>query len=59
MKRTIKQIDKEIAELKEQSKNINGKKCEVYTRITGYYRPVDTFNRGKRHEYSKRKVFKI
>ncbi|MFH1662090.1 MAG: anaerobic ribonucleoside-triphosphate reductase [Candidatus Falkowbacteria bacterium] len=33
--------------------------CEVYSRITGYIRPVQQWNDGKRAEYSSRKVFKI
>lgn len=27
---------------------------EVYTRVIGYYRPVSSFNRGKKKEYSQR-----
>jgi len=33
--------------------------CEVYTRVVGYYRPVQQFNEGKREEYKERKEFKI
>ena len=32
-------------------------KCEVYTRIVGYLRPVDQWNNGKRAEYGDRKLF--
>lgn len=28
---------------------------EVYSRVSGYYRPVFQFNRGKREEYSERR----
>tara|TARA_Y100000034_G_C6575638_1_gene249614 strand:+ start:46 stop:270 length:225 start_codon:yes stop_codon:yes gene_type:complete len=34
-----------------------GKKCEVYSRVTGYLRPVDRWNIGKRKEYIDRKEF--
>jgi transcription elongation factor Elf1 len=30
---------------------------EVYTRIVGYYRPVNQWNRGKKEEYRHRKLF--
>ena len=33
--------------------------CEVYSRIVGYYRPVQQYNEGKAEEYKERKVFKI
>lgn len=33
--------------------------CEVYSRIVGYYRPVQQYNEGKTEEYKERKVFKI
>jgi len=31
--------------------------CEVYTRIVGYYRPVQQWNKGKREEFKLRKTF--
>jgi len=38
------------------------KKCtartEVYSRVTGFYRPVQQWNKGKRSEYNDRKPFK-
>ena len=36
-----------------------GKKTEVYSRITGYYRPVQNWNDGKREEFAHRKVYDI
>lgn len=36
-----------------------GKKCEVYSRIVGYFRPVHRWNLGKFAEYSDRRTFKI
>lgn len=29
-------------------------RTEVYSRIVGYYRPVQSWNRGKREEFSQR-----
>ena len=36
---------------------ICGKKTEVYSRITGYYRPVQNWNHGKKQEFSERNVY--
>ena len=36
-----------------------GKKAEVYSRITGYYRPVQNWNDGKTQEFKDRKVYDI
>jgi ribonucleoside-triphosphate reductase len=33
--------------------------CEVYSRIVGYYRPVQQWNLGKQQEFKQRKEFKI
>lgn len=34
-----------------------GEKTEVYSRITGYYRPVQNWNDGKQQEYKERKLY--
>ena len=36
-----------------------GQKTEVYSRITGYYRPVQNWNDGKSQEFKDRKVYEI
>ena len=36
-----------------------GEKCEQYSRVTGYYRPVANWNVGKREEFKDRKTFDI
>lgn len=33
-------------------------KCEVWTRVMGYHRPVSEFNRGKKSEFYSRVCFK-
>ena len=38
---------------------ICGKKTEVYSRITGYYRPVQNWNDGKLQEFKDRRVYNI
>ena len=36
-----------------------GAETEVYSRITGYYRPVKNWNAGKSQEYKDRKTYKV
>ena len=36
-----------------------GEETEVYSRVVGYYRPVQNWNTGKKSEYRERKVFKV
>ena len=36
-----------------------GKKCEIYSRVVGYYRPVQFWNDGKQKEFEERKPFSI
>ncbi|MBR5337120.1 MAG: ribonucleoside triphosphate reductase [Lachnospiraceae bacterium] len=38
---------------------ICGKKTEVYSRITGYYRPVQNWNDGKAQEFKNRKLYDL
>ena len=33
--------------------------CEIYSRITGYVRPVSSWNRGKAQEYKERTTVKL
>lgn len=34
-------------------------KCEVYSRVCGYFRPVSNWNHGKREEFKDRKEFNV
>lgn len=36
-----------------------GAKCEIYSRVCGYFRPVSMWNRGKKEEFRERKVFNV
>jgi hypothetical protein len=35
----------------------NFRQCEVYSRVVGYLRPVNQWNKGKKEEYDMRKEF--
>ena len=45
-------MEKEI-ELKDTERQ----PCEVWTRVMGYHRPVQSFNIGKKGEFEERKYF--
>ena len=36
-----------------------GEKCEVYSRVTGYFRPVANWNKGKQEEFKDRKAYRV
>lgn len=46
-----------IKELETKLKEVKGTKCEVYSRVVGYHRPVDNWNEGKQLEFFDRKTF--
>ena len=37
----------------------NYQECEVYSRVCGYYRPVENWHASKKEEYKERKPFKV
>lgn len=44
----------------EQEGNIEcGEKTEVYSRVVGYYRPIQNWNAGKKEEFCDRKTYKV
>jgi anaerobic ribonucleoside-triphosphate reductase len=40
-----------------QLKDEERTRCEIWTRVMGYHRPVTSFNPGKQSEYAERRVF--
>ena len=55
--RTREAIDADIAAARSELQNVHGSTTEVYARIVGYYRSVRNWNKGKREEFSERKMF--
>jgi anaerobic ribonucleoside-triphosphate reductase len=37
--------------------NEGRQRCEIWTRVMGYHRPVSSFNRGKKGEFRERTYF--
>ena len=42
-----------IAKIPEEQRT----RCEIWTRVMGYHRPVSQFNAGKQAEHAQRKTF--
>ena len=53
------EIRNKIAEFKAAKKAVKGTPCEVYSRVVGYLRPVQNWNKGKKEEFALRKNMKI
>ena len=52
-------IENEISELKREMNETHGSKCEVYSRVAGYLRPVQNWNKGKKEEFAMRKTMTV
>ncbi len=44
-------------DIKTNNTNVCASECEVYSRIVGYFRPVQNWNIGKKEEYKHRQEF--
>jgi anaerobic ribonucleoside-triphosphate reductase len=54
---TQKEMTQKIAELEAQKNEVSGQKCEVYSRVVGYLRPISLWNDGKKEEFKVRKNY--
>lgn len=52
-------IDKDKQIEKEKDEHICGEPCSIFSRVTGYYRPVENWNIGKQEEFKERKRFVV
>jgi len=46
-----------MADKAEENKSVKQVACEVYSRIVGYLRPVQDWNKGKQQEFVERKAY--
>ena len=54
-----KVVENKISELKKEMSEVKGSKCEVYSRVVGYLRPVQNWNKGKKEEFAMRKTMNV
>lgn len=57
MQKVNKSDKKDHKKAKQISSNAGRTRCEVYSRVVGYIRPVSQWNKGKKAEYDQRKEF--
>lgn len=46
-----------MADNDKQRAHTCGERCEVWSRVCGYFRPVSSWNRGKKQEFNERRTF--
>lgn len=49
------ELEKQLAAAKQELAEVKGTPCEVYSRVCGYLRPVQGYNKGKQEEFALRK----
>ena len=52
-------LEAELASLNAQKNEAAGSKCEVYSRVCGYLRPISNWNNGKKEEFEMRKLMSV
>lgn len=52
-------IENKISDIKKEMQEVHGTKCEVYSRVVGYLRPVQGWNKGKKEEFSLRRTMDV
>lgn len=51
------ELKAEIERLQKEKAEVKGTQTEVYSRVVGYLRPVQSWNKGKKEEFKMRKTF--
>jgi anaerobic ribonucleoside-triphosphate reductase len=51
-------LSETLREVKEEEKVVQAVKAEVYSRVVGYYRPIQDWNEGKREEFRERRYLR-
>ena len=52
-------IETKISEIKKEMQEVHGTKCEVYSRVVGYLRPVQGWNKCKKEEFTLRRTMDV
>ena len=52
-------IENKISDIKKELQEVHGTKCEVYSRVVGYLRPIQGWNKGKKEEYTLRRTYNV
>ncbi len=55
----LHKISVEIARIEEELEKVQGTPCEIYSRVVGYHRPIQNWNKGKQEEFRDRVPFTV
>lgn len=55
----VTQVRLEIAKIEEELEQVQGTPCEIYSRVVGYHRPIQNWNKGKQEEFKERVTFRV
>ena len=53
------ELERALEKAKKDLKELRGPECEVFSRVVGYLRPVQNWNKGKKEEYHLRKTYTV
>lgn len=57
MENKINELNSEMQQKELTLSDQERQRCEVWTRVMGYHRPVSSFNIGKKGEFAERRYF--
>lgn len=52
-------MSEELNKEEKKDEHICGERCSIFSRVTGYYRPIENWNIGKQEEFKERKRFVV
>jgi len=55
----VQQIRVEMAKIEKKLDQLHGTPCEIYSRVVGYHRPIQNWNKGKQEEFKDRVTFRV
>jgi len=59
MEMTRQEILEKIETLETKLTNVHGNKCEVWSRVCGFFRPLKDWNNGKVEEFHERITYEV
>ena len=55
----LQRVSIEITKIEEELEKVQGTPCEIYSRVVGYHRPIQNWNKGKQEEFKERVTFRV
>ena len=54
-----KEIIMKLIEKEKELEEVKGTRCQIWSRVTGFFRPIDDYNPGKLAEFHDRKTYDV